>query len=284
MKRVRHLGVGRELTIDDVATPRAGATQLLISVEAVGVTLPAVRRLDASTEPLPLAGEVCGTVLEIGSEVTGFGVGDLVTGLCFADAYAEQAVLERAFASAVPSGATAADAIALVRSGLVARGALEAATPSAGESIAVTAAASGVGHIAVQLAKALGANVIGAVSSSSKADFVKGLGADAVCTYDEGPPAPVDAVLEGVGGEQVGRSIKWLAPCGRLVFYGSGGGSINAFDQPERYAAWRDDLWRGYFARTLVPMVDRVYPLGEAAAAHERLLARANRGKVVLAP
>lgn len=303
MKRVRHVGVGRELTIDDVAPPRISPTQVLIRVEAVGVTLPAVRKLDLATEPMPLAGEVCGTILDLGDDVAGHAVGDLVTGLCFADAYAEQTVLEQSFTSSVPTGATAADAVALVRGGLVARGALDAASLSPGESVLVTAAASGVGHLAVQLGKATGAVVVAAVSSSAKLDFVRELGADAACTYEDGPAFPVDAVVEGVGGELVGRSVKLLVPGGRLVFYGSGGGSIAAFDlldggrsavgfqvgriareQPQRYATWRDDLWRAYFDQTITPVVDRTYPLEHAAAAHDRLLARENRGKVVLLP
>lgn len=303
MKRVRHAGAGRDLTVDDVEPPSITPTQVLIGVEAIGVTLPAVRKLDAAAEPVPLAGEVCGTILKMGDRVTGRTPGELVTGLCFADAYAEQAVLEQAFTSPVPKGATALDAVALVRGGLVARGVLDAASLSPGESVLVTAAASGVGHLAVQLAKASGAVVVGAVSSQAKLGFVRELGADAACTYDDGPPFPVDAVLEGVGGELVGRSVKQLAPGGRLVFYGSGGGRIDAFDllaggrsavgfqiariareYPERYAAWRDDLWRARLSQTITPVIDSTYPLEHAAAAHSRLLARENQGKVALIP
>lgn len=119
-----------------------------------------------------------------------------------------------------------------VRSGPVTLGALEAARPAPGESALVTAAAGGVGHPAVQLARLRGASrVVGAVSARGKAAFVRGLGADEVITYDTADWGnPVDYALDAVGGDLLSPAVAALAPGGRLVAYSSGGGSIQAYD------------------------------------------------------
>src|SRR5205823_4708836 len=113
---------------------------------------------------IPLGGEIAGEVVAVGQDVTRFRAGERVTGLCFGHGYADFAVLHEVMASAIPDAASAVDAVALVRSGLVALGALDAARPEPGEAVLITAAASGVGHLAVQLARARGAGrVVGAV-------------------------------------------------------------------------------------------------------------------------
>ncbi|QIS16933.1 zinc-binding dehydrogenase [Nocardia arthritidis] len=208
-------------------------------------------------------------------------------------------------ASPIPDGASAVDAVALVRSGLVARGALEAANPKDGESALITAAASGVGHLALQLARIRGAGrVVAAVSDPSKAEFVRGLGADEVVEYQqESWGTPSDYALDAVGGELLGPVLAALAPGGRLVAYSSGGGVIQAYDllvggksaigfqmariatgQPALYEQWRQELWQFYAARQLKPAVHAEFALADAAKAHEVIESRGNLGKVVLIP
>lgn len=256
-------------------------------------------------EPVPLSGEVAGTVAAVGEGVTGFAVGDRVTGLCFSHAYAELALIHQAMASAIPDRATSVDAVALVRSGLVARGAYEAYRPQPGDAVLVTAAASAVGTLALQYAKAGGASrVIAAISSADKAEFVRALGADEVVLYgNESWGDPVDMVIDGVGGELLGPAVRALAPSGRLVAYSSGGGTVDAYEllirsasaigfqmaaiargEPEVYARWLDELWERHRNRTLCPRVSAEIPLAEAARAHEIIHSRRNLGKVVLVP
>ncbi|MGC0328567.1 NADPH:quinone reductase-like Zn-dependent oxidoreductase [Streptomyces sp. SAI-170] len=208
-------------------------------------------------------------------------------------------------ASPVPDGASAVDAVALVRSGLVAYGALEAARPAPGEAALVTAAASGVGHLAVRLARLRGASrVVGAVSDPAKADFVRSLGADEVVHYDDTDwGEPVDYALDAVGGELLTPAVSALAPGGRLVAYSSGGGTIQAYDllvgarsvigfqmaliargRPELYEQWRRELWRLFTEGSLRPAVHAEYPLAEAEEAHRAIASRTNLGKVVLVP
>ncbi|GGX63962.1 quinone oxidoreductase family protein [Streptomyces hiroshimensis] len=318
MRRVRyHQNGGPEvLRLEETDVPRPGPGELLLRTEAVGVTLPVVRKVRGGGLPLPasLGGEVAGEVVATGPGVTGFAVGDRVTGLCFADGYADHSLLNTAMASPVPDGVSATDAVALVRCGLVARGAYAAARPAAGESVLVTAAASGAGHLAVQLARALGAGrVVAAVSSAAaeaKAGFLRELGADHVVTYDNlaGEEAgrwggPVDIVLDAVGGDLLSPAVAALAPGGRLVAYSSGGGTIEAYDllvgaksaigfqmaliarhQPELMEQWRQELWELFAAGRLRPRVHAELPLEAAAQAHEIIESRVNLGKVVLRP
>lgn len=309
MRRVRyHENGGPEvLRVETTDLPRPGPGELLLRTEAVGVTLPVVRKVREGGQALPasLGGEVAGEIVALGPDVTGFAVGDRVTGLCFADGYADHSLLRSSMASPVPASASATDAVALVRCGLVALGAYAAARPAEGESVLVTAAASGVGHLAVQLARARGAKrVVGAVSSAAKAGFVRSLGADEVVTYDAlAGIAPVDIVLDAVGGELLSPALAALAPGGRLVAYSSGGGTIEAYDllagaksavgfqmaliarhRPALMEQWRRELWELFAAGRLRPRIHAELPLEEAAEAHRIIESRVNLGKVVLRP
>ncbi|MFJ9906959.1 zinc-binding alcohol dehydrogenase family protein [Streptomyces sp. NPDC101152] len=305
MRRVRYETSGGTLFLEDVAVPEPGPGELLVRCEAVGVTLPVVRKVTEAAEVIPLGGEIAGEVVAVGEGVRRFGAGDRVTGLCFGHGYADFATLHEAMASPVPDDASAVDAVALVRSGLVALGALEAARPERGEAALVTAAASGVGHLAVQLARARGAaRVVGAVSDASKAGFVRSLGADEVIVYGAGGwDEPVDYVLDAVGGELLTPALAALVPGGRLVAYSSGGGTIQAYDllagaksvigfqtarvareRPEMYERWRQEVWRLFAEGVVKPVVHAEFALEDAARAHAVIEARGNLGKVVLRP
>ncbi|MFC9294578.1 zinc-binding alcohol dehydrogenase family protein [Streptomyces sp. NPDC057011] len=307
MLRIRHeVNGGPEvLFAEEADRPEAGAGEVLIRVEAVGVTLPTVRKVREGSEPVPFGGEVAGEIVALGAGVTAFGVGDRVTGLCFAHAYAEFAVLNAAMTSPIPDGASAVEAVALVRSGLVARGAYEAARMEPGESVLVTAAASAVGTLALQYAKAGGAaRVVAAVSRADKADFVRGLGADEVVLYEDADwGAPYDVILDGVGGDLLGPAVRALATGGRLVAFSSGGGTVEAYEllvrgasmigfqmraiavgKPELYARWLRELWQLRGAGTLRTAVHAEIPLADAARAHALIEQRRNLGKIVLVP
>ncbi|NED31202.1 zinc-binding dehydrogenase [Streptomyces sp. SID8499] len=305
MRRVRYESAGGPLFVEEAPVPEPGPGELLVRCEAVGVTLPVVRKVTEAAEPIALGGEIAGEVTAVGAGVTRFRRGDRVTGLCFGHGYADFAPLHEAMASPVPEGASALDAVALVRSGLVALGALMAARPAPGEAALVTAAASGVGHLAVQLARVRGAGrVVGAVSTAAKADFVRSLGADEVVRYGDADwGEPVDYALDAVGGDLLTPAIAALAPGGRLVAYSSGGGTVQAYDllvgaksvigfqmariareEPDRYERWRRELWELFERGEVRPAVHAEFALEDAAKAHEAIESRANLGKVVLRP
>ncbi|GEM30070.1 oxidoreductase [Nocardia neocaledoniensis NBRC 108232] len=305
MRRVRYERSGGPEVLEVVAAemPVAGPGELLVKVEAIGVTLSAIRRISAEV-PQQLRAEVAGEVVAVGDGVDGYAPGYRVVGLC-ADAYAEYVVLPADQASAIPDGASAVDAVALMRSGLVALGALDTAAPREGETALVTAAAGGVGHLAVQLARVRGAGwVVAAVSDEAKADFVRGLGADEVVTYDQLLTAKqADFALDGVGGTGLGATFGALAEGGRVVTYGTGGGPIDTEDllaggktlsgfrigrlaqrDPARYEDLRQEVWQYYASGLLHPVVHAEFALDDAAAAHAVIEQRANLGKVVLVP
>ncbi|MFF0746916.1 zinc-binding alcohol dehydrogenase family protein [Streptomyces sp. NPDC004111] len=312
MRRVRFYEYGgpEVLRCEDADAPEPGPGELLVRTEAIGVTLPSVRKVrgEGGGTPLPgiLGGEVAGTVVELGPDVTDFTIGDRVTSLTFrGGSYAELAVVPSTMASRIPDGASAAQAVALVRGGHVALAVLATALPLASESVLITGAASGVGHLAVQLAKLQGVErVVAAVGSPAKAEFLRGLGADEVATYDSADWGdPVDVVLDGVGGELLPRAVAALAPGGRLVFFNSGGGTVPAFDllagsktitgltmarfagtRRELYDEHGERLWKLARSGELKPVVHARIPLAEAARAHEIIEARTNLGKVVLLP
>ncbi|QHC24637.1 quinone oxidoreductase family protein [Streptomyces sp. GS7] len=313
MRRVRfHAYGGPEvLRMEETEEPVPGPGDLLVRTEAIGVTLPSVRQVRGDGKgggvPLPgvLGGEIAGAVIAVGPDVSGFAVGDRVTSLTLTGSYGELALAPAFLASRIPDGASAVQAVALVRSGHVALAALSTAAPAAGESVLITGAASATGHLAVQLAKLQGVpRVVAAVGSPAKAEFLYGLGADEVVTYDQDSwGEPADIVLDGVGGDLLPRALAALAPGGRLVFFNSGGGTVPAYEllagaktitgltmrrfstvHRQLYAQHREQLWELAGSGRLRAAVHAELPLAEAAKAHEIIEARANLGKVVLRP
>ncbi|BDM71163.1 oxidoreductase [Streptomyces nigrescens] len=313
MRRVRFHSYGgpEVLRVEEAEAPVPGPGELLVRTEAIGVTLPCVRRVrgdgKGGGDPLPSmpGGEIAGEVVALGPDVTGFAVGDRVTSVTLTGSYTELALAPAFLASRIPDGASAVEAVALVRSGHVALAALSTANPQGAESVLITGAASGTGHLAVQLAKLQGVpRVVAAVSSAAKAEFLYGLGADEVVTYDqESWGEPVDVVLDGVGGEVLPWALAAVAEGGRLVFFNSGGGTIPAYEllagsrtvigltmrrfttvHRERYEAHRERLWELAGSGRLRAVVHAELPLADAAKAHEIIEGRTNLGKVVLRP
>jgi NADPH:quinone reductase-like Zn-dependent oxidoreductase len=303
------------LRVEDVVPPEPGPDELLVRVGLAGATLPVVRLTRGGVElPYAPGGEIVGTVVGLGADVRGWRVGQRVTGLTFGAAYAEYATIGTRLAVAVPDGIDDAAALVVARGGQVALGTLRASGFQPGEDVLVNAAAGGVGHLSVQLAKALGAGrVVAAVGSMDKADFVRGLGADDVVSYGAAGDwnvqvagdwdVRVDVVLDGVGGDVLGRCLDTLRPFGRLVVYNGIGGPVDAnqlrmrsttvigFNMPhfstlraERYLAQQRELWDLLADGALRPVIHEELSLVEAAKAHRVIEARANLGKIVLNP
>ena len=286
--------------VADAPIPVPGPGQLLVRTGAVGVGVGLVRMLRAGDAVRP-GGEMVGTVVAAGPEVAGFEIGDRVGGVVFEDVYADIVLADPRLVSHVPAEVDAAAALALVRGGLIAISTLRAGHVTPGESVLVTAAASGTGHLAVQLAKALGAaRVVAAVGSADKAGFVRQCGADEVVTYSQ--PSwgdPVDLVLDGVGGELVQRGVDALTPFGRLVAFSAGGGTVDTGSllgglksvigfsiglvnqiRPDLVTQRRTELWDLLTAGLNPRYVD--LPLEAITKAIELVATRSNLGRVVL--
>jgi NADPH:quinone reductase-like Zn-dependent oxidoreductase len=323
MRRVRYYAHGgpEVLTVEDAPVPEPGPAQVLIRAEAVGLNYVDVqiRRETASDSlffrpvPAALTGDAVGVVERAGDGADTALVGQRVAVL-LEDACAEYVVADADWLVGVPDQLDAATASVLPTMGAVALGALHTGRVAEGDTILVTAAAGGIGHLAVQLARRLGAStVIGAAGSAAKAGFLKELGADITVDYSQpdwaehveaAVPRGVDVVLDAVGGGTLVECIGLLAPFGRVVGYGAANGdwgsvpvlrltalkTLSAFSllawraaAPERARADIAELTSLLTAGEL-RAATRTLPLADVAKAHRLLQDRAVLGRLVLTP
>jgi NADPH:quinone reductase-like Zn-dependent oxidoreductase len=295
-----------------IPKPQPGATEVLVRVHAAAIN-PADWKTRASggwagragrhgiEHGVVLGWDVSGVVEAVGRGVTLYQPGDELFGMPlfphFPGAYSEYVAAPARHFVPKPAGLTHVEAAALPLASLTAYQALhDFARVQPGQRVLVHAAAGGVGHLAVQIAKALGAQVIG-TASAAKHDFVRGLGADEVVDYREVDFAEavsgVDVVIDAIGGDYFDRSLRTMNPGGTLVALNYDVGTQMKARAAERgvtadFMLVEPDLGGLTAIRALVedgrlrPVVDTVAPLAEAAKAHE--LGETNRatGKIVL--
>ncbi|WP_042373272.1 NADP-dependent oxidoreductase [Streptacidiphilus neutrinimicus] len=299
---VEQWGGPENLVEREVERPEPGLNEVLVRVHAAGVN-PVDWKTRASGAliewgDVPAVGwDVSGTVEAVGPGVSVFRAGDEVFGMPLfprqAGAYAEYVVAPARHLAPKPATLTHVEAAALPLAALTAWQALvDAARVRPGERVLVHAAAGGVGHFAVQIAKARGAYVIG-TASAAKHDLVRRLGADEVVDYRslrfEDVVADIDVVLDGLGGETAERSVKVLRKGGRLITLP---GPDDVPDTPEGVKAdWvlvePDHLGLRQIAAlaeqgALKPVVETVLPLEQAAQAHRIGEQGRTAGKIVL--
>src|SRR3954469_5082572 len=224
---IRRFGGPEVLELVDVPDPTPADGFDLVDVTTAGVNYADTHQTDNSylsqtTLPVVPGSEIAGTTSD----------GRRVASLVGTGGYAEKALAPRGVTFDIPDGVSDGQAVALLVQGLTAWHLLRtSARMQPGESVVVHAAAGGVGTLAVQLAKTWGAGrVIGVASSPQKRELVDRLGADV--TVDAAAPdlkqalldanngAPVDIVLEMVGGPTFDGSLRALAPFGRLIVFG----------------------------------------------------------------
>ncbi|MBF6226480.1 NADP-dependent oxidoreductase [Nocardia abscessus] len=279
------------LEVAEVDRPRPGPGEVLVRVAATSVNaadwkVRAGLIGELGDPPLTLGLDVSGVVDELGPGVDRFAVGDPVYGMVFGGANAEYVVAQAHTLAPKPSNIDLVQAAALPTAALTAWQALAAL--GAGQRVLVHAAAGGVGHLAVQIAKHRGAFVIGTARAVNHG-YLRGLGADEVIDYtavDFGSfTRDVDIVLDLVGGEYGSRSLPMLRPHGRLI--DTQGSDAEADPRYERFYVEPSGVSlreittmveRGYLQAT----IDRVFPLSEAAQAHRLSEAGQVRGKIVL--
>ena len=260
--------------------------------------------------------EFAGEVLRAGERVDGFAVGDRVMGLLPGQGYAELVTVPARLAMKVPENLSWAEAGATPEVYITAHDALRQCALESGESVLIHAAGSGVGVAAIQIARVLGATpVMGTAGSAGKLARAAELGMEAGINYREQDFAEevlritggrgADVVLDVIGASYWERNLKSLALKGRMVLVGSMGGgaapanlgmllakrlqvrgtTLRSRTLEEKALATRA------FEKSIVPhlasgrvrvVVDRVFPLAEAAAAHAYMESNANFGKIVL--
>ncbi|MBW8792663.1 MAG: NADP-dependent oxidoreductase [Streptomyces sp.] len=291
-------------TETDVPEPAAGEVLLRVAGAAVNpgdAVLRSGRVPELITLPWTPGNDVSGVVERIGAGVTRFVPGDRVYGMLPVTqrgAYAEFTAVPADALALAPRNLDLVHAGAVPLVSFTAWQALAVlARVQPGDRVLIHAAAGGVGHVAVQLAKELGAHVIGTARAANH-DRVRGLGADEVVDYTTTDfrtvVAPVDAVLDLVGGSYGARSLDVLRPGGLLI-----GASIDP-GTDERQAAARGLRYAWVTAEPSGELLERVterieagrlrvtvqdtYPLARAAEAHRTIETKRTSGKIVLVP
>lgn len=298
------------LCLTEVADLRERGGHHLLTVRRAGVNYADVHvRGDTYLAPVKLpyipGNEVIGTNAD----------GQRFVGLTRGGGYAEQAHVHRRVAWAVPDDVSDDQAVALALQGQSAWHLLFSGVELLrGQTVLISAAAGGVGSIAVQLAKQVGAKVIALASTEEKRQLTTELGADATVdsTSDnltaeilEAAGGQVHAALEMTGGQTLGQILAAVAPRGRMAVYGYASNqpadipsqalmeksiTVSGFWLPNLYADRNalphsmKALFGAVRAGALKPVLGGVYPLADASAAHAALAARSHTGKLSLDP
>ncbi|UPG85800.1 NAD(P)H-quinone oxidoreductase [Luteibacter aegosomatis] len=310
------------LTLVDAPDPVPRGTDLLVKVHAAGVNRADLLlrtghygRPDFGDSRL-IGLEMAGEVVATGEDVKGFKVGDRVMGITGGGAYAELARIDYRMAMPVPESLDYVHAAAIPEVFVTAHEALiHLGRLQASDSVLIHAAAGGVGSAAVQLARATGARIF-ATTRGRKAGHVRDLEADIVIDYENEDfaqvvekatdGAGVNVIVDFIGATYFARNVRSLAYGGRLVQVGLLAGGKEATidlervlyrhlqilgtvmksrEQPVKHgmvARFRDAWLERFASGDLVPVIDSVFPLSDAAGAHRRMETNESVGKIIL--
>ena len=301
--------------------PQPASGEVLIQVAAAGVNRPDCLQRQGSYPPPAGASdlpglEVAGTVAALGDGVTEWKIGDEICALLTGGGYAEYCTAPAPQCLPVPAGLTLQQAAALPETFFtVWSNVYDRARLQAGESLLVHGGTSGIGTTAIQLAKALGSRVFTTVGGSEKVQPCLDLGAERVINYREQDFVQVikevtnnkgvDVILDMVGGDYVQRNLSALAVEGRLVFIAFlrgakvelnlapvmmkrltiTGSTLRARPVAHKAPiaqALRETVWPLLASGAIRPIIDRVFPLTEAATAHALMESNRHVGKLLL--
>lgn len=318
--RVHAYGGPEVMKWEDVPTPEPGPSEVLIKQDAVGLNYIDVYfrtgLYKAPSMPVTIGMEGAGTVTAVGSGVSGIATGDRVAYAGALGAYATERVIAADKLVKLPDGIDAKTGAAMMLQGMTAQYLIRRTyRVKSGDTIVVHAAAGGVGLIACQWARHLGATVIGVVSTEEKAALARAHGAaHTVIGYDNlvaevkritgGAMVPV--VYDSIGKETFTTSLDCLAPLGLMVSYGNASGPVPPVEisilaakgslyltRPTlaTYTAKRadlletaNDLFAVVKSGAVKIQVNQSFPLKDAAAAHTALESRKTTGSTVLVP
>ncbi|WP_316181584.1 MULTISPECIES: NAD(P)H-quinone oxidoreductase [unclassified Bradyrhizobium] len=301
--------------------PKPGPGEILIKVKAAGVNRPDVAQRSGSYPPPPGASdlpglEVAGEVVALGEGAVRHKLGDTVMSLVAGGGYAQYCIAQDAQAMAVPSALSILEAGALPETLMtVWHNVFERGGLKQGETLLVHGGSSGIGTMAIQLAKAFGAKVLVTVGSQDKADACVKLGADRAINYKTEDFVAVvkeatggkgaNVILDMVGGDYIERNYDAAATDGRIVqiaFLGSPKATVNFVklmvkrlthtgstlrprsnaDKAAMVAAIEARVMPFLREGRIKPLMDSTFPLVDAAKAHARMETSQHIGKIVL--
>jgi len=318
--QVSQTGGPEALVLVDVPTPKPKPDEALVQIKAAGVNFIDVYfREGRYPAPVPFINgqEGAGVVTEIGSDVTVVQPGDRVAYTGRLGSYAEYAAVPAERLVKIPDGLDFKQAAAAMLQGMTAHYLTHSTYKlRAGETALIHAAAGGVGLLLVQMAKMIGARVIGTAGTAEKAQLARDAGADECIIYTETDfeaetkrltgGKGVQVVYDGVGKATFDKDLNVLLPRGFLVLFGGSSGAVPPFDLIQlsqkgslyitrptlgHYTLTREELeWRAHdvlgwiAAGKLKLRIHKTYPLSEAAQAHRDLEGRKTTGKLLLIP
>ena len=309
------------LVLDEVPTPEIAADEVLVQVAAAGVNRADLMQRQGFYPPPPGSSsypglEVSGTISVVGRDVTGWVVGDQVCALLSGGGYAEQVAVPAAQLLPVPDGVSLVDAAALPEVvATVWSNVFMTANLQPGQTILVHGGSSGIGTMAIQLARAVRARVAVTAGTAYKLEACRALGAEILINYREQDFVQVladatrghgaDVILDNIGAKYLARNVDALAVNGRLVIIGLQGGvkaeldistllrksaaviatslrGRSAAEKATIVAAVREHVWPLVESGQVRPVVHRTFALAQAPDAHRELEASTHIGKVLL--
>jgi len=318
--RIHQPGGPEALQLDDVADPSPGGGQAAVKLAAAGVNYIDVYFRTGQYKaqlPLTLGLEGAGTVTAVGSGVSDVKAGDNVAWTGVPGSYAQMNVVPADRLVKLPAGVSAKDGAAAMLQGMTAHYLVKSSYPlKKGDTCLVHAAAGGMGLLLCQMAKMLGATVIGTVSTEEKAALAKSAGADHVILYTKQEFEPevkritegrgVDVVYDGVGASTFDKSLSCLRPRGYMILFGAASGPVPPLDlqvinvrgslflqRPSlnHHIGSREELVQragevlGWIKDGKVKLrIEHQFPLAQAAEAHRALEGRKTTGKILLIP
>jgi NADPH2:quinone reductase len=320
------IGPPEELEYADAPDPVAGEGEVVIAVKAAGVNFPDALIIEDKYQfkperPFAPGGEIAGVVESVGAGVTNVQVGQRVIGSLGWGGFAQKVKAQAGRVLPIPDAMPFDEASAFILTygtsyyGLKDRGQLKA-----GETLLILGAAGGVGVAAIELGKAMGAKVVGAVSSEEKAEFARAAGADATVIYPPGAFAKdqskalsedfkkvtgggADVIYDAVGGDYCEPALRAMNWNGRYLVIGFPAGiptpplnltllksssivgvfwGASTAREPELHKSNVRDLFKLYAEGKVKPRISARYPLREGGKAIRALMDRTATGKLVV--
>jgi NADPH2:quinone reductase len=309
------------LTIAETTVPTPKAGEVLIEVAFAGVNRPdCIQRAGHYPPPpdaSPIIGlEVAGKVAALGDDVTDWRIGDSICALTPGGGYAEYCIAPAVHCLPIPAGLSLLEAASLPENYFtVWNNLFDRVHLGAGETALIHGGSGGIGLAGIQLAKAFGATAITTVGSAEKAAFCRDIGAAYAINYKEQDfvaevatitgKKGVDVVLDMVGGDYIEKNMKCMALEGRMVIiaflqgskvtvdwrhimmrrYTITGSTLRASPskrKAEIASSLREKVWPLFESRVLRPVINKVFPMADAASAHKLMESSAHIGKIML--